>query len=117
MEEDSDEEEPAVQVTAASETEANPTLFVEGLPEEVTSAMLIPLFQQCVPLSTSRVLLANLPLARYPGLSSLELLSTPAGSAFVVFETAVKAGAAKEALDGFVISKGAAIKVGYAKRA
>lgn len=49
MEEDSDEEEPAAQAIAASGTEANPTLFVEGLPEEVTSDMLSPLFQQCVP--------------------------------------------------------------------
>lgn len=60
---------------------------------------------------------------RYPGLSSLKLLPTPAGSAensglaFVQYESVAQAGTAKEALDGFLLNKGAPMKVSWAKRA
>jgi hypothetical protein len=60
---------------------------------------------------------------RYPGLSSLKLLPTPAGSApnsglaFVQYETAAQAGTAREALDEFLLAPETPMKVGWAKRA
>lgn len=60
---------------------------------------------------------------RYPGLSSLKLLPTPAGSApnaglaFVQYETAGQAGTAREALNEFLLAPETPMKVGWAKRA
>lgn len=60
---------------------------------------------------------------RYPGLASLKLLPTPAGSppnsgsGFVQYETSAQAGLAKEALDQFLVTPSAPLRVSWAKRA
>ncbi|GAA6012054.1 hypothetical protein JCM10207_005111 [Rhodosporidiobolus poonsookiae] len=103
MMEESDDEETAPEPQQGSEP--NPILFVEGLPAEVTTDMLSTLFQQ------------------YPGLSTLKLLPLLAGApkntgtAFVQYESTAQAGVAKEALDGFMVDKGAPMVVNWAKRA
>ncbi|GAA5975198.1 hypothetical protein JCM11641_004390 [Rhodosporidiobolus odoratus] len=102
MQESDDEQEPP---SAEQGDDPNPILYIEGLPAEVTTEMLSTLFQQ------------------YPGLSTLRLLPLPAGApkntgtAFVQYESAGQAGVAKEALDGFLVDKGVAMKVYWAKRA
>ncbi|KAM0745766.1 RNA-binding domain-containing protein [Meredithblackwellia eburnea MCA 4105] len=106
MEEESDDDAPAPlgAPSAAPGSESNPVLFIDGLPADATSDILRTLFQQ------------------YPGLSNLQLLPTPAGSppnsgtGFVHYETTVQAGVAMEALDSFLLAKGAPLKVSWAKR-
>ncbi|KAM0788771.1 hypothetical protein ACM66B_002861 [Microbotryomycetes sp. NB124-2] len=107
MEEDSDDETTAAAVsapkTATGET-PNQVLFVEGLPKEVTTEMLSPLFQQ------------------YPGLASVRLLPLApnmppnSGTAFVQYESVAQAQTAKEALDQFLLAPQVPMKVSWAKR-
>ncbi|KAK4704091.1 hypothetical protein P7C70_g2122, partial [Phenoliferia sp. Uapishka_3] len=108
MEEESDDEAPAPAPGPAAPAQGdlpNPILFIEGVPSDATADVLSTLFQQ------------------YPGLASLKLLPTPAGSppnsgsGFVQYETAAQAGLAKEALDMFLLKEGAPLKVSWAKRA
>ncbi|KAL8290098.1 hypothetical protein RQP46_003037 [Phenoliferia psychrophenolica] len=108
MEEESDDEAPAPApgpAAPAQGSEPNPILFIEGVPSDATADMLSTLFQQ------------------YPGLSSLKLLPTPAGSppnsgsGFVQYETAAQAGLAKTALDQFLLAPTAPLRVSWAKRA
>ncbi|KAK4055691.1 hypothetical protein OIV83_000237 [Microbotryomycetes sp. JL201] len=108
MEEDSDDDTAAAAVSApkpAIGETPNQILFVEGLPAEVTSDMLQPLFQQ------------------YPGLASLRLLplapnSPPnSGTAFVHYDSVAQAKTAKEALDQFLLAPQVPMRVSWAKRA
>ncbi|GAA6041872.1 hypothetical protein JCM8097_004520 [Rhodosporidiobolus ruineniae] len=106
MEESDDEPEPAPgPANAAEGSEPSPILYIEGLPAEVTTDILETLFKQ------------------YPGFSSTQLLPLPTGApkntgtAFVRYGSADQAAGPKAALDGFLIDKGVAIKVHYARRA
>ncbi|KAI5479245.1 U1 small nuclear ribonucleoprotein A [Pseudohyphozyma bogoriensis] len=108
-EDDSDDEAPAppAPATAAplASSEPNSILFIEGLPAEVTTEHLSPLFQQ------------------YPGLLSIRLLPSPpnstpnSGTAFVSYESVVQAGVAKEVLHNFQLAKGVTMKVNFAQKA
>ena len=62
------------------------------------------------------------PLPRYPGLATIKMLPTPAGSgtnrgvAFVHYEATAQAEMAKDALDGFLLAKDAPLGVAFAQR-
>ncbi|KDE07945.1 hypothetical protein MVLG_01852 [Microbotryum lychnidis-dioicae p1A1 Lamole] len=106
MDEESDEDVPlSAAATSKYPAEASPSLFIEGLPAEVTGEMLLPLFQQ------------------YPGLSSVKLLPTPPGSgtnagrAHAVYETVGQASTAKEALDQFLLAPQTPMSVSWMKKA
>ncbi|BGP39093.1 hypothetical protein JCM10450v2_003045 [Rhodotorula kratochvilovae] len=104
MEESDDEDAPGPAAAAEQGSEPSPTLQVGGLPAEVTNEMLSALFQQ------------------YPGLVQLRLSPSSAdaapnsGTALVQYESAAQAGVAKEALDGFLVDKGAPMTVQWAAR-
>lgn len=114
MEEETDSEEEAPTTTKAAalgppqpapSDVPNPVLFASGLPQEVTSDMLSPLFQQ------------------YPGLASIKMLPAAPGPgpnrglAFVHYEATAQAGTAREALDGFLLAKETPMAVAFAARA
>ncbi|SGY78765.1 BQ5605_C008g04943 [Microbotryum silenes-dioicae] len=106
MDEESDEDVPlSAAATSKYPAEASPSLFIEGLPAEVTGEMLLPLFQQ------------------YPGLSSVKLLPTPPGSgtnagrAHAVYETVGQASTAKEALDQFLLAPQTPMSLSWMKKA
>ncbi|SCZ99221.1 BZ3500_MvSof-1268-A1-R1_Chr7-1g09438 [Microbotryum saponariae] len=130
MDEESDEDVPlSTAATSKYPAEASPSLFIEGLPAEVTGEMLLPLFQQSVHhtksartrISTNAVQLLTRP--RYPGLSSVKLLPTPPGSgtnagrAHAVYETVGQASTAKEALDQFLLAPQTPMSVSWMKKA
>ncbi|SCV70724.1 BQ2448_3486 [Microbotryum intermedium] len=131
MDEESDEEVPLPSAaTAKFPSEASPSLFIEGLPAEVTGEMLLPLFQQSVPDQVEITMgISSLTRytpfwhARYPGLSSVKLLPTPPGSgvnagrAHVVYETIGQASTAKEALDQFLLAPQTPMSVSWMKKA
>lgn len=61
-------------------------------------------------------------MRRYPGLATIKMLPTPAGSganrgiAFVHYEATAQAETAKEALDGFLLAKDTPMAVAFAAR-
>ncbi|GAA6062432.1 hypothetical protein JCM10212_003306 [Sporobolomyces blumeae] len=109
MEEESDDDapEPARPAIAEQGTAPNPSLFVQGLPTEVTTDMLSALFQQYSGLSSVRLLPAS-------STANGTTTSKHTGAAMIVYETAVQAGVAREALDGFLVDRDASIQVHFA---
>ncbi|GAB4813644.1 hypothetical protein N2152v2_000690 [Parachlorella kessleri] len=89
---------PAAAATEAVDVGApNRVLFLEGLPEATTEAMLTMLFQQ------------------FPGYKESRLVEGRPGIAFVEFENDVQAGVALSGLQGFKITPQNVMKITYGK--
>lgn len=80
-----------------SDVEPNKILFLENLPDECSTMMLGVLFQQ------------------YPGYQEARLVPEKNGIAFVEFEDASQATAAKDSLQDFKITPTNAMKITYAR--
>ncbi|KAJ2513973.1 hypothetical protein H4217_006021 [Coemansia sp. RSA 1939] len=75
----------------------NPTLFVSNIPEGVSMEMLRGLFQQ------------------YAGFKEVRLVAGKGGVAFVDYESVDSASAAREVLDGFVLSADKSMTVDFSR--
>jgi len=95
-EEEDDEEAPAAAGAAAPAGEANAILFLEGLPEATTAAMLTLLFKQ------------------FPGFVEVRMVEAKPGIAFVEFESELHSGGALAGLNGFKISQTHSLHITYA---
>jgi U2 small nuclear ribonucleoprotein B'' len=75
----------------------SPILFVQGLPEATTAAMLAMLFKQ------------------FPGYKEARTVEARPGIAFVEFESSVQAGVALAGLQGFKVTPAHAMMLSYAR--